>query len=45
MEPYLSVYSSTALPNTHPGVDISILEYLGKQGINYDAHRFDTGTY
>jgi hypothetical protein len=30
VEPYLSVFSSTVSARTHPGVDISILEYLGK---------------
>ncbi len=30
VEPYLAVYSACVAASAHPGVDISIMEYLGK---------------
>ena len=30
VEPYLAVYSACVAASAHPGVDISIMDYLGK---------------
>ncbi len=30
VEPYLAVYSACVAASAHPGVDISIIDYLGK---------------
>jgi hypothetical protein len=45
VEPYLAVYSACVAASAHPGVDISIMDYLGKSNELplFLLHCFGTG--